>query len=130
MSKINNFFLTTALLVLSLPTMAIEDEDVVCLSNTVSPIHHAQFSNLNTTAPKVTLVIKSKVDNSAKILNGTCKYESLAIESAMSCNISTSTDSGYRLFLYSKGGVELEASVAKWSMLGDGPRQLLNCQAF
>lgn len=60
-------------------------------------------------------------------VNGNCKWDTGAIETSYSCNIFTSTDSGYNVRLFSIGGSQLYASVQSWTMGGNGALQSLVC---
>lgn len=60
-------------------------------------------------------------------VTGRCKSDTGAIETSYTCNLFTSTDSGYNVRLFSIGGSQLYASVQSWSRRGKGPLQQLSC---
>ncbi len=59
--------------------------------------------------------------------SGVCLRDIGAIELAVTCNVMTSTDSGYEVKLFSIGGPSLYASVTPWSMAGKGQTIPLPC---
>lgn len=85
----------------------------------------AQFKNIGTKEVFVELFIP-KDDSEGSTYTGNCKKEP-GIELSISCNIMTSTDSGYKVRLYSKGGAKLDASVARWNMVGTQKAKILAC---
>jgi|GEM_PF-6122625 len=135
MRPIKSFLGTAILLALSLSAMAKESEKEVCLSmNSGSLLRHAQFSDLEKKEPKVTLYFKPN-NIHERVLTGTCQPDKMATEWALNCNILANTDFGYHVNFYFKpspanGGMTTEASYSWWSMSGEGPLKLLNCNAF
>lgn len=66
-------------------------------------------------------------ETSGVTVSGECQRDAGAIELAMTCNVMTSTDSGYEVRLFSIGGSTLSASVTPWSMAGKGQSIPLPC---
>lgn len=82
-----------------------------------SKIIAVNYFNLHTDTPTVKLYLRSNAGK--KGLLGECKRDTMAIEGGFECNVMTSTDSGYRIYLYSKGDSHHDTSVVPWSMQGE-----------
>ncbi len=101
--------------------------DVICVDDFNSDMPTvAQFKNIGTKEVFVELFIP-KDDTEGTTYTALCAKDKGAIELSLSCNVMTSTDSGYKVRLYSKGGSELTASVARWNMLGTQAPKNLAC---
>lgn len=86
----------------------------------------AQFKNIGTKEAFVELFIP-KDDSEGSTYTALCTKDKHSIELSVSCNIMTSTDSGFKVRLFSKGGSELSATVAAWNMVGTRYTKSLTC---
>lgn len=86
----------------------------------------ATFSFLGEDA-SVTLFVPAG-ETSGQTFEATCKADSGAIELAYTCNVMTSTDSGWEVKLFSIGGSKLKASFQPWNMQGKGEVTSVSCQ--
>lgn len=86
----------------------------------------AQFKNIGSKEAFVELFIP-KDDSVGSTYTALCTKDKNSIEMSVSCNIMTSTDSGFKVRLFSKGGPELSATVAAWNMMGTRSTKSLSC---
>lgn len=117
------------LMVLVLMTLcsSVFAREVICVDdfNSESPTV-AQFKNIGTKEAFVELFIP-KDETEGSTYTALCSKDKTAIEFSVSCNVMTSTDSGYQVRLYSKGGAELTATVTRWNMIGSQKPKTLSC---
>lgn len=101
--------------------------EVICVDdfNSEAPTV-AQFRNIGTKEAFVELFIP-KAGNEGKTYTALCIKDKNSIELSVICNVMTSTDSGYQVRLYSKGGTELNASVTLWNIIGSQKPKILSC---
>ena len=98
---------------------AFGDTNVTCVDRTLQDSVFSTTFKLSASNSKVDLFVPSG-ETSGDIYSAECHGDKDAIELAITCNVMTSTDSGYEVRLYSIGGPTLHASVTPWSMAGNG----------
>lgn len=105
-----NFLITGLGLCLAGAAMANSSEHLFCVNEQPnSQIISVNYFNLHTERPTVKMYIQSK--SGSQGLLGECRQDKMAIEGGFECNIMTSTDSGYHIYLYSNGGPHHDTSV-------------------
>ncbi len=123
-TALSGFLVLTATIV-SISARA--NSDVVCVDRDLQDATFAAtFQNLGTSDAKVELSVPTD-ESSVETYSGQCSSDEGAIELAVTCQIMTSTDSGYQVRLFSTGGSSLTASVTPWSMVGDGNTIVIPC---
>lgn len=75
----------------------------------------------------VNLNLYVKTYGEPKTLKGVCQKDAGSIGTAITCHVSTSTDSGYELRLASQGNSTEFATYANWSMNGTSQEKPLSC---
>ncbi|MDZ4661696.1 MAG: hypothetical protein SGJ18_08755 [Pseudomonadota bacterium] len=101
------------------------DRKVLCVERNIQDAFYSADFNLMT--PKVDLFIPSG-ETSGNIVSGECRRDEGAIELSLTCNVMTSSDSGYEVRLFSTGGRSLHSTVTPWSMAGKGETISLSCR--
>lgn len=105
---------------------AFAGQKVVCVDKRFQDATFSASFELKDPKSSVDLFIPDG-ETSGVTVSGECQRDAGAIEMAMTCNVMTSTDSGYEVRLFSIGGSSLYASVTPWSMAGKGESIPLPC---
>jgi hypothetical protein len=103
----------------------INESKIVCVNRDLQDATLSATFTLGEKA-EVRLFVPSG-ETSGERYTGECRSDEGAIEMALTCNVMTSTDSGYSVRLYSIGGPSLTASITPWSMLGKGETTSVPC---
>ena len=107
---------------LFLSVIASADQTIVCVDREIRDSSYAAEFNLKQSVPTVELFILSGA------LDGECQYDEGAIDLSLTCNVMTSTDSGYEVKLFSTGGSSLKATISSWNMAGKDEPISLPCE--
>ncbi|MCC2680241.1 MAG: hypothetical protein K0R29_2817 [Pseudobdellovibrio sp.] len=110
----------------TLTTLSTFAKEVVCVDRRLQDATIAATFQLDAKGSSVSLFVPTG-ETSGEVYKGECRRDEGAIELAITCNVMTSTDSGYEVRLFSFGGPQLGASVAQWSMAGKGEAWPLPC---
>ncbi len=114
-----------AFLLLALVSQASFAKTITCRRNVQDSSTIVRFVNVGK-ATAVRLFVPAG-ETAGNWVEGRCKWDAGAIETSYTCNLFTSTDSGYNVRLFSIGGADLFASVQSWTMTGNGPLLQLKC---
>ncbi len=102
------------------------DETILCVDREIQDSTFSANFILKQTSSTVDLFIPDG-ETSGKTVSGECRRDEGAIELAITCNVMTSANFGFKVKLFSIGGTALHATVTPWSMTGDGQPITLPC---
>ena len=93
-------------------------KDLVCRQDAQDNVYVAFFSNVGQKEMDVKLYVPVG-ETDGNLYEATCVSDQGAIEAAYTCEVFTSSDSGYSVKLFSIGSSDLYGSVKEWNMAGE-----------
>lgn len=100
--------------------------NVVCVDRDAQDSAFSANFELGASSSTVELFVPNG-ETSGEKLTGECRADEGALELSMTCDIMTSSDSGYEVHLFSIGGPALFATVTPWVMGGEKQIFTLTC---
>jgi len=104
----------------------------ISIAKTITCRHHVQDSSTIVRFDAVGDDVEVKLlvpagETAGNWMTGRCKFDARTDVTSFTCNLFTSSDSGYDIRLYSYDYANLHATVQRWTRSGKGPLQRLTC---
>ncbi|MGE0528635.1 MAG: hypothetical protein AB7G93_08530 [Bdellovibrionales bacterium] len=122
-----NTFLKAALVICALSTGSAFGA-VECRQPGQDGVLAATFTGLQPGSITMVQLLVPTGESSYNPYAGSCTPDAGADEFAVTCEVMTSTDSGYTVRLYSEGSPELVATAQAWSMAGKRDPIAMKCE--